>query len=147
MRISLSVMIVGTVLTCARGPADIRDRSTSTRVVRVTELPAAMGDATSRSSGPFSGACAMVVRDPTTGIEYLLSRTRIATGRPKDSPTAALSLLSATADYWPVTTGSTVNGSTVYFHESPSDTSTGGISVDCVSSRILQRNPPSKVTP
>ena len=135
MRISLSVMILGTVLTCARGPGDIRDRSTSAKVVRVAELPAATGDATNRPQGRFGGACAMVVRDPTTGIEYLLSRTKIATGRPKDSPTAAVSLLSATADYVPVSP------------EGRSDPSKGGISVDCVSSRILQRNSPSKVTP
>jgi hypothetical protein len=125
-----SVISLAALSACARGPGENGDRSTSTKLVRVLELPAATGDASSRPPGPFGGACAMVVRDPTTGIEYLLSRTRIVTGRPEGTTTTAVSLLSATADYLPVST------------ESPSDTSKGGISVDCVKSLVLQRKLP-----
>jgi hypothetical protein len=47
---------------------------------------------------------------------------------------AAMSLMSATGDYVPLSA------------ESPSDTSKGWISVDCIGSRVLQRKLPSKDT-
>ena len=96
--------------------------TTDPALTRIAELP---GADSGNESASFSHACAMVLREPKSGQEYLLVRSNTQTAVAKTGNRTETSLVSATGDY-------------AAMSENPPQ---ARLRVDCTSSRIIERLP------
>ena len=100
--------------------------TTDPALTRIAELP---GADSGSDSDAFRHACAMMLREPKSGQEYLLIRSNTQTTAAKTGNGTETSLVSATGDYAAMS------------ENRPQAPPLARLRVDCTSSRIMERLP------
>jgi hypothetical protein len=121
-----TILLVLSVSACARPVQRAEGPRPGTPLERVEELPATPTDAGGAAPGAsFAQACAMRLRDPSSGRDYLLLRSNIRRTVAGTDTVTTSALASAVGDYGPMSAGRGAGRPATE------------IRVDCITSRVL----------